>query len=404
MKTLFKYIFVLSFITNLFSLNTVSAQEIFFPSEVVNVEAVPGIGEISLSWDAATDQDGVIVGYKVYYGTSSVQTEEDSYDDEVNVVNKNSVVLKNLENGANYFFAVTAIDDEENESETYSSEVSVLLNVDKAPRIVSVQNISEKELEIEMSKEMAEVPFPEAILVEKIKEEGNIILNLVSAQTNGNTIIVESLESFVAGQKYLVTASSAIEDKEGNPVASGVTDHLEFMAEEIFVVEPEPAVVIEPYFEPIEPEQPEIFGPIQEELPHETAPIDEIAPIDGTDLEIDSTKLKVENVIVLNWERSLDLDGDVSDQILYTKVGLGEWDTGFSIGKNLNSIEVEVVLEENYEIKLVTVDEAGNESKGISTSFSTKLAKSGSDGFVVALLVAILVGFMVVLNRRKTVY
>jgi hypothetical protein len=119
---------------------------------------------------------------------------------------------------------------------------------------------------------------------------------------------------------------------------------------------------------------------------------------------IDSTRLRGEDLVVLNWDRSLDLDNDVADQVLYTKIGLGEWDTGFSIGKNLNTIEFEVITEQNYEIKLVTVDLAGNESLGISTSFSTKLSKSGSGGFVIALSVAILVGFMVVANKRKTIY
>ncbi len=401
MKTFSKSIFVLG-LAAFFGFNTATAQEFFAPSEVQNVVATPGIGEITLSWDAATDEDGVVTGYKIYYGTSSVQTEDDAYDDEISLPVQTSVVLKNLENGVKYFLTVTAIDDEENESETYSAEISVLLNVDRAPRIVSIKNVSETELEIEMSKKMAEVPFPEAFLIEKINDDEKILLTIISAKTNETKISIKTSDPFITGQKYLVTASSAIEDAEGNPVASGVTDHLEFVAEEIIVVvEPEPAPVVEP--EPIiVEEEPGIFGPGREDLPHEAAPLDETAPIDATDFVVDSTRLKLEKVIVLNWKQSLDLDEDVADQVLYTKVGLGEWDTGFSIGKSLSSIEVDVEPEQTYEIKLVIIDESGNESIGISTSFSTKLAKSGSGGFVIAISVAILIGFMVVAGRRKT--
>ncbi len=392
MKIFSKSVFVLG-IAFFLGFNIVNAQEFYAPSEVNNVVAIPGDGEVTLSWDAATDEDGVITGYKIYYGINSVQTEDDVYDDEIDVPVQTFVVLKNLENGIKYYFTVTALDDEGNESETYSKEASILLNLDRAPRIVSIKNISVNELEVKMSKEMAEVPFSEAFLVEKIQDDEKVELFLFSAITNGSKIIIKSSESFIAGQKYLVTASSAIEDKEGNPIASGVTDHLEFVAEEI-------TLVIE-NITPIVEKKPEMFAPGREDMPHEAAPSDETAPMDVTNFTIDSTRMKTEDIVLLSWTESLDLDSDVADQVIYTKVGLGEWDTGFSIGKNINSLEMDVEPEQIYELKLVVVDATGNESEGIRTSFSTKLAKSGSGGFVIALFVAILVGFMVVANRRR---
>jgi len=404
MKTFSKSIIVLA-LAVFFGFSTANAQEFFVPSEVKNVVAIPGNGEVTLSWNAATDEDGIITGYKVYFGTSSVQKEDDSYDDEISVPGRTSVVLKNLENGTKYYFAVTAVDDEGNESETYSAETSVLLNLDRAPSIVSIKNISANEIEIEMSKEMAEVPFPEAFLVEKVGADENTTLLLVKAKTNGKKITIKSADLFLADQKYSVTASSAIEDTEGNPVASGVTDHLEFVATKIVVAPPAPEIVVTPapVVEPvITPEvTPEMFSPGREDLPHEAAPLDEIAPLDATNFAVDSTLMKAKNIVILNWKESLDLDEDVADQILYTKVGLEGWDTGFSIGNKINSIEMDVEPEQTYEVKLVTVDAAGNESEGISVAFSTKLAKSGSGGFVIALSVAMLVGFMVVANRRK---
>ena len=107
------------------------------PSEVQNVRVTPDNGMVHLEWDTATDVDGVIIGYKVYYGTSSVQTESQAYDDEVLVPAQTSYTLEGLENGVRYYIVITAVDDEENESETYSVEVSVVPIRGEAPKVIS---------------------------------------------------------------------------------------------------------------------------------------------------------------------------------------------------------------------------------------------------------------------------
>jgi len=112
--------------------------------------------------------------------------------------------------------------------------------------------------------------------------------------------------------------------------------------------------------------------------------------------------LESENIVLLQWEISPNTDGDVQDQILYTRRGMEDWDGGYSLGAELNMLELEVDIDENYEVKVVTVDQSGNESKGITLSFSTSLSKTGPEsiGTVVALTIVFIAGF-IIFSRRK---
>jgi len=99
------------------------------PSQVTGVDT-NSIGETSLvlTWDEATSDSGTIIGYKIHYGTSSVQDTGDSYDNVVEVeANPLSYAFTNLITNQTYYFAVTAIDEELNESQEFSEEVSVIL-------------------------------------------------------------------------------------------------------------------------------------------------------------------------------------------------------------------------------------------------------------------------------------
>lgn len=100
------------------------------PEEVTNVQFTVDEGKARISWDAADDADGIVIGYKIYYGTTSVQNIGDQYDDEITVPgNLTTTILEALEPGVQYFLGITAIDDEENQSENYSPEISVLIPV-----------------------------------------------------------------------------------------------------------------------------------------------------------------------------------------------------------------------------------------------------------------------------------
>ncbi len=82
-------------------------------------------GSATVSWDANTELD--LSGYKIYYGQTS-----GSYDSQMWVGNVISFRLTGLEEGKQYFFAVTALDVSNNESD-FSDEVSTTISPDNRP-------------------------------------------------------------------------------------------------------------------------------------------------------------------------------------------------------------------------------------------------------------------------------
>ncbi len=70
----------------------------------------------TLQWDPNTEPD--LTGYKLYYGTASR-----TYSSNIDVGNVTTYQLSSLQDGVTYFFAVTARDQDGNES-TYSNEVT----------------------------------------------------------------------------------------------------------------------------------------------------------------------------------------------------------------------------------------------------------------------------------------
>lgn len=73
-------------------------------------------GEVTLAWDANTEPD--LAGYRLHRGQQS-----GSYDSSEDVGNVTTYPLTGLDDGATYYFAVTALDGNNNES-GYSNEVS----------------------------------------------------------------------------------------------------------------------------------------------------------------------------------------------------------------------------------------------------------------------------------------
>lgn len=277
------------------------------PSQVTGVKAIlVGENSVSLSWDEATSEEGVVVGYKVYYGTTSVKDEGEVYDDEIEVEAQTSYPIENLTSGMTYYFAVTALDDELNQSENYSEEVSVVI-------------------------------------------------------PQGETPIIEKP----------VTKDPVIED----PIVQ--------KPEEVIEKPVEKPVVIE------EPEKP-------------AAPIDIIPPAEAQNLVVDKSTLKNSNSVSLHWQKSANLDGDVADQILYVKKGNENWDNGYSIGKDLEEMVLDVKKDTNYKIKIITVDESGNRSNGVSISFSTETLATSGPGMIIPFAIAAIVMFFFLSFRRRS--
>jgi len=95
-------------------------------------------GEVNLAWDPNTEPD--LAGYRVYYGLGSR-----NYDRVLNVGNCTSCVVTGLEQGRTYYFAATAVNTADIESD-FSNEVSAALSTSNQPPLANAgpdQNVNE---------------------------------------------------------------------------------------------------------------------------------------------------------------------------------------------------------------------------------------------------------------------
>lgn len=272
------------------------------PSQVENVKAeIINETSINLSWDEAQSEEGIIVGYKIYFGKVSVKNEGESYTDEIEVESRTLYPMENLSPGTRYYFALTALDDELNQSVNYSEEIFIDLP-GTAPSISQI------------------------------------------IQTIEDPVIIE-----------------------------------EEVVQEIV-------------------NQPEII----EEPRNASAPLDIMAPIDASNVLVDTSRLKESDSVSLRWQKSVDLDGDAVDQMVYVKKGNGNWDNGYSVGKDLEEMVLDVEQDQNYQVRIVTLDTEGNSSIGITVSFSTETLAESGPGMLIPLGIVAIAMFFFLSFRRKS--
>ena len=286
------------------------------PSQVTGVKVeLVGDNSVQLSWDEATSDEGVITGYKIYYGKKSVTKAGELYEDNIDVADaRTSYPITDLEFGKTYYFAVTAVDDQLQESENYSEEASV------------------------------EIPAK--------KDEPPVDNTQTENQDTSNNNELQTLPPDKPEQD-VNQEDQQINDQNTKPSA-----------------------------------------PVQE--------MDIQPPLDATNLTVDKSNLKNRSTVTLRWKKSVDLDGDVVDQVFYVKKGNGDWDNGYSIGKDLEEMVFDVDKNTNYEVKIVTVDQAGNRSAGVSQTFSTEtLATSGPGMFITLAIVAVIMFFFLSFRKRS---
>ena len=96
---------------------------------------------VELSWDPSPDDD--VGAYNVYYGTTS-----GSYDNCVTFSDVTDVIIPGLQDGQTYYFAVSAIDDNDVEGEL-SSEVSYAVPVPDP--IVLQANMADQVQDVELN-------------------------------------------------------------------------------------------------------------------------------------------------------------------------------------------------------------------------------------------------------------
>jgi hypothetical protein len=105
-----------SFQSSLLSLKLIAFLSVLFYSNLVSA------AQVTLAWDANTDPD--LAGYMIYYGFATR-----AYDYVVDVGDQTTFTLSGLEDGQTYYFALTAYDTEDLESD-FSNEVTKNFEID----------------------------------------------------------------------------------------------------------------------------------------------------------------------------------------------------------------------------------------------------------------------------------
>lgn len=388
---------------------TGAASEFIAPDEVKNVRAETGDSLVKLSWDSSMDSDGVVMGYKIYMGKNSVQDMDDVYEETI-LTNSTSTsyTIRDLDNGTAYYFAVTALDDEENESDTYSVEVSATPKKEapsEPPYVMKAEQIDRNEVSVFMSKPVRLLAGEHSFLVQRKVEGGFLDLEVLSALVDDTVVTLKLLDGMLGPENiYRVTATSTVEDLDGVPVTSGVVDSVEFgglnMGDQV-------ASSGDAFLNPSLPEDDvqnfdySINNMASGDSFHNLPAVDTTAPLDASGIYVDTTNLGVSGSVDVLWTPAFDRDEDIVDQVFYVKAGTGSWDNGYSIGKEEQALTLDVKKDLNYEVKVVTVDKSGNKSLGATFAFTTTLTETGSGMWMSwGILGMIILGVSSLLRRR----
>lgn len=225
------------------------------PDDVGGVKAMAGNGSVTLSWNVATDEQGMAAGYNLYYGTVPVQTDGNAYENGPIDVGQNvSYTVQGLTNGVTYYFAITAYDDEGNESINYSSEVSATPMHGAAdgqpPKVASATAVDKGTIKVIFSEPVQEDTATRADSYSITEDDSGLPLEVLSVNADPMDETGTSFLLVTASQEedlnYILTASSSIIDMEGNPIVSGTSDTALFSgsgaepaADDVDTVEPE---------------------------------------------------------------------------------------------------------------------------------------------------------------------
>lgn len=229
------------------SSSMVAAADTELPSDVENVQATAGSGMVTLNWNVATDND-IVAGYKIYYGRTSVSQPGDTYEFEpIDAGNKITYDVTGLENGTTYFFAVTAYDAANNESENYSVEASATPlhgSADGQAPKVSKARAQDKFTVLVTFSEAVNLPVEPQTAFTIVEDGTGISLEVLSASMDlsdpTNKTVVLTTATQKAGATYIVTAGIQVTDLDNNPVESGTSDTAVFTGTDLEAAAQEP--------------------------------------------------------------------------------------------------------------------------------------------------------------------
>lgn len=215
-----------------------AATDTTVPSDVDEVTATPGDGEVMVQWKAATDNAGV-VGYKVHRGTEALTELNPKYNlPTIPVGNVTSYRVKDLTNNQAYYFSVSAVDGAGNESEYYSPEATAtpkaglrLASIEddgKAPQIndVTAEDIITVLVEFSEPVKLPEQNPESAFVIETSEDKSRLAVQRAEVDTRddtGKTVVLTTAPQ-KDGTEYVLTAGIEVKDYFNNPVISGTSD------------------------------------------------------------------------------------------------------------------------------------------------------------------------------------
>ncbi|MBL7093193.1 Ig-like domain-containing protein, partial [candidate division KSB1 bacterium] len=172
--------------------------------------------ELKVTWNKNTEDD--LIGYKVYWGTSSR-----TYSNNFYVGTDTTYMVPDLSQGNEYFFAVTAIDTANNES-AYSDEVSYSLAAsdETPPTLVSLQITSATNIEIIFSEQLNKTT---AETISNYQINKGIVVSSAVLDENGQKVTLTT--SPHSDDTYEITINN-IEDLAGNQIATDTKYQYEY--------------------------------------------------------------------------------------------------------------------------------------------------------------------------------
>ncbi|MBU0981693.1 fibronectin type III domain-containing protein, partial [Patescibacteria group bacterium] len=175
-----------------------------------------------------TDDTGVS-GYYIYSGLNSATEGDGSYTfgatDAGDVL---SYTMDGLTNGETYYFAITAYDEEGNESEYYSDEVEATPEQSEvgdftSPTVTDANAVTKTLVEVQFSEDVV-LPDDGASAFGLESTDGTFLEVLDAYVSDDESTVFVVTDTQTAGAEYILTASSSIEDNAGNPIVSGTSD------------------------------------------------------------------------------------------------------------------------------------------------------------------------------------
>ncbi|MFC1647451.1 fibronectin type III domain-containing protein [Patescibacteria group bacterium] len=242
---------LLLMITIVPSASAAGEEDTTAPDDVENVEIEVYDGAVMLSWDVATDDTGV-EGYFIYSGPDPVTFDSGEYS--YDVIDAGDVIeylVEGLPNEEDIYFAVTAYDAADNESENYSDEVYGTPEPSYGPAPEPEHPAADEEPPTvsdaqAVDMETVKVEFSEAVVLPALNPETafSIVdnataeaLDVLSVEMDpddviGATVLLTTV-THEGMAEYILTAGIQVEDTAGNPIVSGTSDTAAFIGSTI---------------------------------------------------------------------------------------------------------------------------------------------------------------------------